>query len=210
MIRVAIADDHPVFRAGARQILADDPSITVAGEAGSGAELLALVEQLEIDIVLLDITMPGTAFPGILNELRTRRPALRVLIVSMHPEEAFAIRAFRDGAAGYLTKDRSPEELVVAIKKVAAGGKYVTASLAEKLGDMLGNGFVIASHDRLSDREYQVLCMLGAGSSVTQVAAELRLSPKTISTHRSRILEKMRLRTNADLIRYVMEHGLSS
>ena len=210
MIRIAVADDHPVFRAGVRQILADEPTITISGEASTGAELRALVEQLEIDVVLLDITMPDTLFPGILNELRARRPAARVLILSMHAEEEFAIRALRAGAGGYLSKDRSPEELVIAIKKVAGGGKYVTASLAEKMGDMLGNGFVMAPHERLSDREYQVLCLLGAGRSVTQVAGELRLSPKTIGTHRTRILGKMRLRTNAELIRYVVEHGLIS
>lgn len=209
MIRVLIADDHPVVRAGLWQILAEEPSISIVGEVADGDAVVAKVANTEVDVVLLDITMPGAPFPSLLKRLKVIRPKLQVLVLSMHPEGQFAVRALRDGAAGYLTKERSPEELVLAIKKVHRGGKYVTATLAEKLACALELGSAALPHEALSDREFQVLCLLGAGKTVTQTAAELSLSPKTVSTHRTRILHKMNLRTNADLIRYALQHGLT-
>ena len=209
MINVLIADDHPVFRAGLRQILADEPSIAVVGEAADGDEAIAKAAATAVDVVLLDITMPGAPFPNLLRCLKAQRPGLHVLVVSMHPEEQFALRALREGAAGYLTKERSPDELIDAIKQVVAGKKYITASLAERLAAGLHAGGASEPHEALSAREFQILCLLGSGKCVRDIARELSLSPKTVSTHRARILRKMRLQTNADLIRYALQHGLT-
>lgn len=210
MIRVLVADDHPVFRAGLRQILAEEPTMQLVGEAADGDELMRLVTTTEVDVVLMDITMPGAPFPTLLQSLKAKRPKLQVLILSMHPEDQFALRALRDGAAGYLTKERSAEELIEAIHRVVRGGKYVTPSVAEKLAESLETGVPAVLHEALSDRQHQILCLLGSGKCVKEIAAELSLSPKTVSTHRARILHKMKLRTNADLIRYALRHGLTT
>jgi two-component system invasion response regulator UvrY len=210
MIRVAIADDHPLVRNGLRQLLADDSSVTVVGEAGDGDETLALVRSALPDVLLLDITMPGAPFPDLLRHLRGAYPDVRLLVLTMHAEDQFAVRALKEGAAGYLTKERPPAEIVGAIRQVAAGGRYLTPSLAERASAARDARAGLLPHEVVSSREYEVLCMIGAGKSVKQIATELQLSPKTVSTHRARLLRKMRLRTSADLIRYAVQHGLTA
>lgn len=208
MIRLVLADDHPVVRAGLRQILAEAPDIAVVGEAADGPSVVQLVTATRPDVVLLDITMPGAGFLTLLANLKRNYPHTAVLVLSVHPEDQYAIRAFRAGAAGYVSKERSPELLVAAIRKVAQGGRCVPESVAERLVTQLGaNGG--EPHERLSRREYEVLCLFGAGRTVTQVAAELDLSPKTVSTFRARILQKLKLRTTGELIRYALEHELA-
>ena len=208
MIRIAIADDHPIVREGLRRIVSEDASIAIAGEASAAAELFRLLESAAVDIVLLDVTMPGAMFVETLRELRARHPSVRVLVLSVHPEDQWALRALQAGAAGYLTKDQSPEQLVQAIHRVASGRKYVSESMADRLAGMAGDGRNRAPHERLSDREFEVLRALGSGMMVKDVAEQLHLSTKTVSTYRTRLLEKMGLRTKADLVRYVVVHDL--
>ncbi len=209
MIRVLIADDHPVVRAGLRQIVADEPSLQIVGEVADGDELVTWLAATEVDILLLDVSMPGVPFLTVLRHLRSKYPRLRVLILTMHSEDQYALRALRCGAAGYVTKERSPEELIDAIKEVVRGAKYVTTTFAQKLASMLAAHYTHAPHEILSDREHEVLCRLGAGKRVQEVAAELKLSPKTISTYRTRILRKMGLQTSAELIRYTLQQRLA-
>ncbi len=208
MIRLLIADDHPIVRAGLRRIAADHPGITVVGEAASAAEVLERVIETPSDVVLLDVSMPGPSFIEVLQQVRKEHPSVKVLVLSVHPEDQWAVRALRAGAAGYLTKDHSPEQLIEAIRKVYRGGKYVSAALAERLATGLEAGTSTVLHERLSDREYEVLRGLGTGLSVKVLAERLGLSAKTVSTYRTRILEKMQMVTNADLIRYVNDNGL--
>jgi two-component system, NarL family, invasion response regulator UvrY len=208
MIRLAIADDHPIVRQGLRRIASDDAGITVTGEAATASELFLLLGATPADVVLLDVSMPGATFVETLRELREKHPSVKILVLSAHPEDQWAMRALRAGAAGYLTKDHSPEQLVQAVRKVARGGKYVSESMAEKLAGMLDDGAARAPHERLSDREFEVLRALGSGLMVKEVAAQLRLSAKTVSTYRARVLEKMGLESKADLVRYVTAHQL--
>jgi two-component system, NarL family, invasion response regulator UvrY len=210
MIRVVIADDHPLVRAGLRQVLADDPEIEVVGEAADGDETVAVLRATEPDVVLLDITMPGAPFPGLLRLLRSAFPRVEVLIVTMHSEDQFAVRALKEGAAGYLTKQQPPQEVINAIKQIAGGGRYLTAAVAERAAAALDGNAPRLPHERVSRREYEVLCMIGLGKSVKQIATELGVSPKTVSTHRARLLRKMRLKTSAELIRYVLQYGLTA
>jgi DNA-binding NarL/FixJ family response regulator len=207
MIRVLIADDHPIVRAGLSGIVADAPDIRVVGDAATGDELLARVAETAADLVLLDVSMPGPGVVSLLEQLRTLHPSVRVLVLSVHPEEQYATRALRAGARGYLTKDHSPAELVAAVRKVHAGGRYVSDTLAERLASELG-GDVRVAHERLSDREFEVLCLLGSGRTVTEIAGLLALSVKTVSTYRTRILAKLPAGSNAELVRYVVTHGL--
>jgi DNA-binding NarL/FixJ family response regulator len=210
VIRLLIADDHPIVRSGLRRIADDHPGITVVGEAASAGEVLERIQETPSDVVLLDVSMPGPTFIEVLQQVRREHPSVKVLVLSVHPEDQWAVRALRAGAAGYLTKDHSPEQLIEAIRKVYRGGKYVSAALAERLATGLETGGTMALHETLSDREYEVLRALGTGLSVKAVAQQLGLSPKTVSTYRARILEKMQMGTNADLIRYVNDHGLRS
>jgi DNA-binding NarL/FixJ family response regulator len=210
MIRVVIADDHPLVRAGLRQVLADEPEIEVVGEAADGDETVAVLRASEPDVVLLDITMPGAPFPGLLRLLRSAFPRVEVLIVTMHGEDQFAVRALKEGAAGYLTKQQPPQEVINAIKQIAGGGRYLTAAVAERAAAALDGNAQRLPHERVSRREYEVLCMIGLGKSVKQIATELGVSPKTVSTHRARLLRKMRLKTSAELIRYVLQYGLTA
>lgn len=209
MIRVLLADDHPVVRAGLRQILAEAPDITVVGEAADGPGVVDQAAGTGPDVVLLDVTMPGTGFVTLVRHLRRNHPRMALLVLSVHPEDQYAVRAFRAGASGYLSKERSPELLLTAIRKVAAGGRYVPDSVVERLVTRLDGDAAGEPHEALSNREYEVLCLLGGGRTVSDVAAALQLSPKTVSTFRSRILRKMRLRSNAELIRYTVEHELT-
>lgn len=208
MIRLLIADDHPIVRAGLRRIAEEDRSISVTAEASSGDEALAALGKTAVDVVLLDVSMPGAPFTETLARMREDHPSVRVLVLSAHPEDQWAIRALRGGASGYLTKDHSPEQLVEAVRRVHRGGRYVSAALAERLAVNLGSHSRGVPHELLSDREFEVLRRLGTGRSVKEVGAELRLSPKTVSTYRTRLLEKMQLTSTADLVRYVAQHGL--
>ena len=208
MIRVAIADDHPIVREGLRRIVSEDGGITVAGEASSAVELFRLLGVAPVDVVLLDVSMPGTTFIDTLKDLRRVHASVKVLVISAHPEDQWAMRSLQAGAAGYLTKDHSPEQLVLAIRRVARGGKFVSESMAERLAGMMDNGRARAPHETLSDREFEVLRALGSGMMVKDVAAQLSLSAKTVSTYRTRLLEKMGLKSKADLVRYVVSHDL--
>lgn len=208
MIRVLIADDHTVVRQGLKQILSDDPQLSVVGEAADGNEVLTALETLSVDALVLDITMPGRNGLDVLKEVKRKRPTLPVLVLSMHPEDQFAIRILRAGAAGYITKESAPEELVGALRKVCSGGKYVSPQLAEKLAVFIEDETTRPPHEKLSDREFEVLRMLALGKTVTEVAEELLLSVKTVSTYRSRVLEKMKMTSNADLTRYALQNDL--
>jgi len=208
MLTILIADDHPVFRRGLKQIIAEASDMVVADEASDGLEVLSKVRADNYDVVLLDISMPGKTGIDVLSELKNEKPGLRILMLSMHPEEQYAVRALRAGASGYLTKESAPEELVAAIRKVSAGGKYVSSSLAEKLASVVQENAEQLPHEKLSDREYRVMCMIASGKTVSEIAKELSLSVKTISTYRSRILQKMKMKNNAELTRYAISKSL--
>jgi len=206
-IRILIADDHPIVREGYKKILMSQPDMDVTGEAGNGQEVLDLIQKKDFDLILLDISMPGRSGLEILKELKSQKPHLPVMILSIYPEEQYAVRAFRDGASGYLTKASTPKELISAIRKVSQGGRYVTEALAEKLTYFLGD-VDKAPHEKLSDREYQVMLLIASGKTVTQAAEELCLSVKTISTYRRHILEKMQFSTNAEITMYAIQNKL--
>lgn len=209
MIRILIADDHSVVRKGLVQIVSDSPDMEVVGQAETGREALELVRSRSFDVAILDIGMPGRGGLDILSELKKENPALKVLVLSMYSEEQFAIRSLRSGASAYLTKESSPEELIEAIKTVAAGKRYITFSVADRLVSYVEDNTQQPLHETLSDREMHVLVLIGSGKQISEIAAELRLSVKTVSTYRSRILLKMGMETNAQLIRYVVQHSLS-
>jgi len=208
MIKILIADDHTVVREGLKQIISETSDLKVVGEARNGNEVLTQIWETEYDVVLLDISMPGQNGLDVLKQLKNTKPEISVLILSMHPEEQYAIRALKLGASGYLTKDSASEELISAIRKVSLGGKYVSASLAEKIAVHLEIEREKQLHEKLSNREYQVMCMIAAGKTVNQISDELALSVKTISTYRSRILEKMNMKNNAELTYYAVKNGL--
>jgi two-component system invasion response regulator UvrY len=208
MIRALIADDHAVVRQGLKQILGDTPEMLVAGEATNGQEVLDKVRAEPWDVVVLDISMPDRSGLDVLKQLRSERPKLPVLVLSMHSEDQYAVRVLKAGASGYLTKDSAPDELVKAIRKVVSGGTYVSSFLAEKLAFEIGTDSSRLPHETLSDREFQVLRLIAAGKSVTEIAAELYLSVKTVSTYRARMLEKMNLGTTAELIHYALQNHL--
>lgn len=207
-IRVLIADDHAIVRQGLRQILSDTPDLMVAGEASNGVEALHLVREGQWDVVLMDVSMPDRNGIDSLKLIKKEFPKLPVLILSMHPEEHYAIRALKAGAAGYLTKQSAPEQLVNAIRQVANGKKYVSPSLAEELANAISDDNDKAPHERLSDREYQTLCMIASGKTLSQIAEELNLSVKTVSVYRARLLEKMKMRNNAELTHYGLKYHL--
>ncbi len=208
MIRLLIADDHPVVRQGLRRILTEAGDIHVVGEAENGDDVVRMLEGTSVDVLLLDISMPGpTSFLDLLKQVSARHPRLRALVLSMHSEDQYALRAFKAGASGYLTKDRPPEELLDAVRRIHGGGKYVSSALAEKLVTGAQSAERLP-HESLSDREYEVLCLLAAGNSIKEIGARLTLSPKTVSTYRARILEKMVFNSNADIVRYFVEHSL--
>lgn len=208
MIDVIIADDHPIVRAGFKQIIMEDEGIRVAGEASKGTELLEQVRRRDYDVILLDLTMPGMNGLDVLKQLRVEKPAIPVIVLTMHPESQYALRILKAGASGYITKASAADELINAIHKVHKGGKYISPSLAEKIAFALDDNAAKLPHETLSDREYQVLCLIGAGKTASQIADSLSLSVKTISTYRTRILEKMHMQTNAELTHYAIENGL--
>jgi len=210
MIRILVADDHAVVRKGLKQIVSDTPDMVVAAEASSGQEALNKALEDDYDVVLLDITMPDRSGLDILKEIKGQKRELPVLMLSIHPEEQYALRALKAGAAGYLTKESASEELIRAIRRVSDGGKYITLALTEKLASVLETDAEKPLHQVLSDREYQVLCMIASGKRVKQIANELLLSAKTISTYRSRVLQKMKMNNNIELIRYAIQNQLVS
>ncbi len=207
MIKILIADDHPVVRIGIKQILAEMPEATVSGEAASGSEVMDRIKKQDFDIILLDISMPGNGL-DILKEIKAMRPWQKVLVLSIYPEQQYAVRALKAGASGYLTKDSAPDELITAIKKVSLGGKYASVSLAEKLVSDLEPGARGDAHEHLSDREYQVLCLVAQGKSSKAISQEMNLSPKTISTYRARIMQKLGLKNATELICYAVENKI--
>lgn len=207
-MNIVIADDHTVVRQGLKQILAAEPDMLVVGEAKNFGETLEVVRTLAWDVLILDYSMPGGNGLHVLKEIKHAYPARPVLILSMHPEDAIAISALRAGAAGYINKECASEELTVAIRKAVSGKKYVSSSLAEKLALELEEGSEGLPHESLSDREYRVMWLIASGKSITNIAEELTLSPNTVSTYRIRILKKLKLENNSDLVRYAVKHGL--
>jgi DNA-binding NarL/FixJ family response regulator len=205
VIKVLVADDHAVVRRGLRQILSDTADIMVGGEASTAAEVMGLVRGERWSVVVLDINMPGSGGLELLAQIRREHPQLPVLVLTVYSEDQYAVRAIRAGAAGFLTKESAPDKLLDAVRKVAAGGRYVSAELAETLASLLAGEAPGAPHERLSDREFEVLKMLASGKTVSQVAQELALSVKTVSTHRTRILKKMNMKTNAELTHYAVK-----
>jgi two-component system, NarL family, invasion response regulator UvrY len=207
-MKILIADDHPIFRAGLKETLARESDVELIGEAEDGQKVLALARRQRWDVVLLDITMPKKEGLEVLKELRQELPKLPVLILSAHPEDQLALRLLKAGAAGYLTKDKAPEVLISAIRKVLKGGKYISEALAEKTAMDVISDTPEALHQTLSNREYEVMRMIAAGKSNQDIAAGLFISARTVSTYRARVLDKMRMATNAELIRYALEHKL--
>src|SRR5438067_6138216 len=207
-MRILIADVHAVVRRALKQILADDFKKADFGEAANAREAIERIRRENWDAVVLDITMPGRSGLEALKEIKEIKPRLPVLVLSMHPENQFAVRVLKRGASGYMTKESAPDELVGAVKKVLAGGRYVSTSLAEKLATYLSSDTHKPPQELLSDREFQVLRLIASGKIVSEIAKELSLSVKTISTYRTRILEKMGLRNNAELMHYAMQHQL--
>ena len=207
-IDILIVDDHLIVREGLKRILADTPGIRVAGEAASVPEALSLLRSRRFQLLLLDISLPGRTGVELLKQIRGEFAHLRVLVLSAYAEDQYALRVLKEGAHGFLNKESAAELLVSAIRKVAAGGKYISAELAERLADQLGGHGDTAPHELLSEREFVVLRLIAAGKSLNDIATDLNLSPKTISTYRSRIVEKIGLRSNAELTRYALENGL--
>jgi DNA-binding NarL/FixJ family response regulator len=206
MIRILIVDDHTVVRRGLKQIVSEETDMEVTGEARNAYEMLTLVRKQQCDVVVADISMPGRSGLDVLKELKQERPKLPVLVLSMHPEDQYAVRALKLGAAGYMTKESAPEELVKAIRKVVTGGRYVSPALAEKLALDLTTESERPPHETLSEREHQVFCMIARGKTVKEIADELALSVKTISTYRTRILEKLAMKNNAEIIHYAISN----
>lgn len=207
-IKVLIADDHAIVREGLKQILADTRDVVVAGEAENGLEAIKLVRQGKGDVLLLDISMPDRSGIEVLKQVRKEEPGLAVLILTMHREDQYAIRSLKAGAAGYLNKQSAPAELVNAIRVVAAGRKYVSPALAQELANQLNEEREVPLHETLSDREFQTLTMIASGKTVSDIAKELVLSVKTISMYRARLLQKMKLRHNAELTHYAIKNNL--
>jgi DNA-binding NarL/FixJ family response regulator len=199
-----IADDHPLVREGIKEVIKKASDIVVAGEAGSGAEVLEILKEKQIDLVLLDIAMPGRGGIEVLKDIKDTFSNMPVLILSMYPEDQYAVRSLKSGASGYLNKECATDQLVEAIRKIASGGKFVSLGLAEKLAGDLSKGINESPHKKLSDREFQVLKMIGAGKASSEIAEELGLSIKTVGTYRARILEKMGMKNNSQLMLYVL------
>ena len=206
--KILVADDHAIFRRGLKETLRSQFPKAAFGEAKTAEEAVEHIRQKDWDIVVLDISMPGRTGLEILREVKTLRPSLPILILSMYPEEQFARRALRAGASGYLTKESVPEELTEAVRKVLRGGRYVSVNLAERLASDLGRRSDAPLHERLSDREFQVLRMIASGMTVKHIAEKLEVSVKTVSTYRARVLLKTGLRSTADLVRYAVQSGL--
>ena len=208
MINILIVDDHAIVREGLNRIIAAEKDMKVAGMAKDGNEVIRIMLESDIDVVVLDISMPGKSDLDLIKDLKQVQPMVKILMLSMYPEERFAMRSIKAGASGYLTKEMAPEEIVNAIRTIYSGRKYITPALADIIAEELQNPSEKVPHELLSDREFEVLCMLAIGKPVVEIAASLSLSESTVSTYRMRILQKMGLKTNSDLIHYGIEHGL--
>jgi two-component system, NarL family, invasion response regulator UvrY len=208
MIKILVVDDHAVVRRGLRQILAETSDLHVAGEAGTAAEAMAKVQAERWDVVVLDVALAGKSGIDLIADIRKLRPEARVLVLTMFSEEQYAVRAIRAGAAGFLTKESAPDKLVDAVRKLAAGGRFITPELAETLASMVAGEGSGKPHEQLSNREFEILKLIGSGKTVSEIAETLVLSVKTVSTHRTRILRKMAMRTNAELTHYAVKNGL--
>jgi two-component system, NarL family, invasion response regulator UvrY len=208
MIKVLIADDHALIRKGLKQLLDDTDDMRVTGEAENGMQVIRMVEETAYDVVLLDISMPDKHGVDVLKQLKINKPQLPVLMLSMHPEEQYALRSMKAGAAGYLNKQSAPLQLVTAIRQVASGKKYISTELAEQLANGLSLGYQELLHQTLSNREYQTLCLMASGKKLSEMAEIMSLSPKTVSVYRSRLLEKMKLKNNAEAIHYAISNHL--
>jgi DNA-binding NarL/FixJ family response regulator len=209
VIRIVIADDHAIVREGLKRIVSDAADLQVVGEAADGTEVLQRVRELQFDVLVLDLSMPGRSGMELIKLVKAERPRLRILVLSMHQETQYAVRAIRSGASGYLTKESAPAQLEQALRKIAAGGAYISAEVAEQLalGAMPG-AQPAAPHESLSHREFDVMRRLAAGESVTDIAAALSLSVKTVSTHKANLMAKLGLQNQTELVRYALKHGL--
>ncbi|MBI4938538.1 MAG: response regulator transcription factor [Nitrosomonadales bacterium] len=208
MITILVVDDHALIRKGMKQILDDTEDMRVTGEAECGAQAIRMAQVSQYDVVLLDITMPDRNGIDVLRQLRLNHPQLPVLMLSMHPEEQYALRSMKAGAAGYLSKQSAPTQLVTAIRQVASGKKYISSELAEQLADGLSQGYQELLHQTLSNREYQTLCLMASGKTLSEIAEAMSLSAKTVSVYRARLLEKMKLKNNAEAVRYAINNHL--
>ena len=208
MIKIAIADDHPIVRSGLKQIIGDEADLQIVGDAANGRKLLEIVRSIKVDVVVLDLAMPGMDGIDVLKQIKAEAPETAVIILTLHPEAQYALRLLRAGADGYVTKASATDELIKAVRKVHMGGKYIGPELAERIAFQLDGDAPERPHERLSDREYQVFLMLAAGKTVSEIADKLALSVKTVSTYRTRILEKTHLENNAEITRYAIRAGL--
>ena len=209
MIRIVIADDHAIVREGLKRIVGDAPDLEVVDEAGDGTEVTRLVREREFDVLVLDLSMPGRSGMELIRLVKSEKPKLRILVLSMHQELQYAVRAIKSGASGYLTKESAPAQLVQAIHKVASGGAFITAEVAEQLALGAMPGGEGHAHETLSDREFEVFRLLASGASVTDIATRLKLSVKTVSTHKANLMQKMALDNMSELVRYALKHGLA-
>ncbi|MBY0575104.1 MAG: response regulator transcription factor [Gallionellaceae bacterium] len=208
MIKILIADDHAIVRSGLKQLLSGESDFTVAGEAANGLEALKQIREQPLDVVLMDMSMPGRSGIELIKQVKAEKPKLAILVLSMHKEEQYAVRALKAGALGYLTKESAPDQLVAAIRKVAGGGVFISSGVAERLALELGGNHDAAPHTLLSDREYQIFRMIVSGATISNIAGELSLSVKTVSTHKTRLLQKMKMTSSAELIHYAIRHQL--
>ena len=209
MIRIAIADDHAIVREGLKRIVAADSGLQIVDEAGDGTEVMRLVRERDFDVLVLDLSMPGRSGMELIKLVKAEKPKLRILVLSMHQELQYAVRAIKSGASGYLTKESAPALLVQAIHKIAGGGAFITAEVAEQLALGAMPGAAAAAHESLSAREFEVFRLLAAGVSVTDIATRLNLSVKTVSTHKANLMQKIGLGNASELIRYAIKHGLA-
>jgi DNA-binding NarL/FixJ family response regulator len=209
MIRIVIADDHAIVREGLKRIVSEADDMQVLAEAADGTEVMQRVRELEFDVLVLDLSMPGRSGMELIKLAKTERPRLRILVLSMHQELQYAVRAIKSGASGYLTKESAPAQLVQALRKIAAGGAYISAEVAEQLALGAMPGGPAASHESLSAREFEVFRLLAGGMSVTHIAGRLNLSVKTVSTHKANLMQKMSLHNQSELLRYAIQHGLA-
>jgi DNA-binding NarL/FixJ family response regulator len=209
MIRIVIADDHAIVREGLKRIVSEIPDMQVVGEAADGTQVMQRVRELDFDIMVQDLSMPGRSGMELIKLVRAEKPKLRILVLSMHQELQYAVRAIKSGASGYLTKESAPAQLEQAIRKIAGGGAYVTAEVAEQLALGAMPGSTANPHESLSDREFEVFRLLAAGASVTDIATQLKLSVKTVSTHKANLMHKMGLQNASELVRYAIKHGLA-
>ena len=209
MIRIVLADDHAIVREGLKRIVGDVRDFSVAGEAADGGEVMRVVRELEFDVLVLDLSMPGRSGMELIKLVKSERPKLRILVLSMHQEAQYAVRAIKAGASGYLTKESAPAQLEAAIRKIAGGGAYISAEVAEQLAlSAMPGGTEALPHESLSDREFEVFRMLVAGNAVSDIAQQLNLSVKTVSTHKANLMQKLGLANQTELVRYALKHGL--